>query len=272
VEPAAKQFGDGCKGDAECQAGSFCGYSPVLTTDVVTTDGLCTKACCTSNDCPADFVCYGAGTGGNYCVSKGVLERPTLGAGGGGAACSVQADCRSGICDATGKCADTCCSGAQCASGTVCRSLSVQGKGTTTKYVLGCGAPEGTASAGSACEVILAGKCADGVCDNAATRCEEPCCGSAACSLYCDNTQAHGHGDIVTACTDSVSTRGAKNAGEACNASSDCLGNRCIQDLPDGPKYCSDACCTDADCTSGGLVCRPRDTGQGHFYLRCVRP
>ena len=274
VQPAVKQIGDPCQADTECEGATFCAYASVLTTDVVTTNGLCTKPCCTSNDCSDAFVCYGAGTGGNYCVNKDVLHRQGLGKGAGGAACSVPADCRSGICDSTSKCADTCCSTSQCTNSTVCRALSLQGKGTAAKYVLGSGAPQGTTANGGSCEVIFAGECAEGVCDSTSTHCEQPCCSSNACSVYCDDTQAHGFPDTVTACTDTITTRGTKNLGEACTASSDCLGNRCIQDTPDGAKYCSDVCCTDADCSKGNshLVCRPRDIGQGHFYLRCVHP
>lgn len=270
VTPAAKKIGEGCEADKECEAGAFCGYSPVLTSDVVKIAGLCTKSCCTSSDCPTDFACFGAGTGGNYCVSKGVLQRPALGTRRGGESCTVQADCRSGICDATNKCADTCCNSTQCTNDTVCRSIAVQGVGTATKYVLGCGAPEGQAKAGDACEVIFAGKCSEGTCEDGTDKCRAPCCSSSGCAAYCDNTKARGHTDMITACTDSIATRGTKKLGEPCEAEADCFGNRCLQDSPEGAKYCSDACCSDADCASGGLVCRPRDAGQGRYFLRCV--
>ncbi|WP_394842061.1 hypothetical protein LZC95_33910 [Pendulispora brunnea] len=270
VKPAATPIGQGCKADAACEPGTFCGYSPVLTTDVVKADGLCTKPCCTSSDCPADFVCYGAGTGGNYCVSKGALQRPALGTRGGGESCTVQADCRSGVCDSTNKCADTCCDPSQCTNGTVCRAMAVQGVGTATKYVLGCGAPEGQTKPGDACGGLLAIKCAQGACEDGADRCRTACHRSSdAC--YCDNTKAGGHTDLITVCTNSVTTRGTRQLGEACDTADQCSGNRCLQDSPESTKYCSDACSTDSDCASAGLVCRPRDAGQGRYLLRCVR-
>ncbi|WP_394831405.1 hypothetical protein LVJ94_33325 [Pendulispora rubella] len=271
VKPAEKQLGEGCKADVECVAGTFCGYSPVLTSDVVKADGVCTKPCCKSTDCPADFVCYGAGTGGNYCVGKGVLQRPALGARAGGESCTVQADCRSGVCDATNKCADTCCHASHCTNDTVCRAIALQGVGTSTKYVLGCGAPEGQAKVGDSCEVILAGKCAQGACEDGTDKCRTACRNSNDCTTYCDNTKARSHADIITVCTESVSPKGTRQLGEACDVATQCVGNRCIQDSPEGTKYCSDACSTDAECASAGLVCRPRDAGQGRYVLRCVR-
>ncbi|WP_394827834.1 hypothetical protein [Pendulispora albinea] len=270
LEPAKKGLGESCKGDLECSGGAFCGYTPVLTADVVTVDGLCTKPCCRSDDCPADFVCYGAGTGGNYCVSKGILQRPALGARKGGEACTVQADCRSGICDpATNKCADTCCNSTQCTNGTVCRAMDVRGKADAKKFVLGCGVSDGTADPGALCGGIFGPRCKEGLCDTTTTRCEMPCCGSAACTSYCDNTRARDHSEIVTACTDVASPRGPKANGAPCEKATECAGNRCIQDSPAGAKYCSDACCIDPDC-GGDLVCRPRDIGGGQFHLRCV--
>jgi len=278
VLKGATKVGDPCQADSECESGAFCAYSPVLTGDIVSSNGLCTKPCCTSADCPTDFACFGAGTGGNYCVAKGALGRPALGEKGGGEDCSQNADCRSGICSNT-KCQDTCCSSGQCASGTKCRVMSVQGKGATSKYVLGCGVPPSNATtAGNTCETPwLLGvnpPCIEGVCDNNGTSCRAPCCSSSSCSTTCDNTVGYkDHTDAVTACSSGNYHPGAKQLGEACEAATDCAGNRCYRDSK-GSNYCSDACCTDADCKkdSTGLVCRPYDAGSNHYYLRCLRP
>lgn len=281
IEPGAAKLGDPCKSDGECEPGRFCAYAPVLTTDIVQQDGLCTQPCCTSSDCPADFVCFGGGSGGSYCVGKGVVGRPSVGAGAGGTACTQGAECRSGRCNAAGRCEDTCCRPDHCQNGTVCRATSVTGIAGKSAYVLGCERPEGSASVGDNCTGILSDDCAQGVCHDQWRRCVVPCCGSRGCGamnvpgqgnrqLFCDNVRPYSRNELVTACGNATASRGAKAVGEACSTDAECEGMRCYA-APDGTSYCSDACCTDADCGTSGLVCRPYDVS-GFFVLRCLRP
>ena len=88
--------------------------------------------------------------------------------------------------------------------------------------------------------------------------------------LFCDNVRPYSGTTLVTACGAATTTRGPKATGETCTADTECEGMRCYA-APNGAKYCSDACCTDADCGASGLVCRPYDV-MGFFALRCLRP
>jgi hypothetical protein len=282
VEKGAQKIGEPCKADAECEADKFCGYAAALTTDIVQKDGLCTQPCCVSADCPADFVCFGTGRGGNYCVEKGTLGRPEMGGAPGGTPCSKGAECRSGRCGAAGRCEDTCCKSAQCASGTVCRATAVTGQGTKTAYVLGCDKPEGGAKEGATCpKTLITDDCAEGVCHGGAAQdgsgawkeCVAPCCGSASCSetnVICDQSRPLNHTEVVSVCGNNQGSvsRGTKQVGEPCDNQTECIGLRCYADSS-GQKYCSDSCCTDADCING-TKCRPYDV-RGFFVLRCLK-
>ncbi|WP_394822332.1 putative metal-binding motif-containing protein [Pendulispora albinea] len=279
---SSKKLGDGCSATAECEfdKGAFCASKLVLPDDVVRDGGICTQACCTSSQCPTDFVCFGAGTGGNYCVHKGKLGRLTVGGKNGGETCGSGTECRSGICGGNKKCQDTCCHSGQCTNKTKCLVMPLQGNGASVKYVLGCGDPPGEGTGfGNRCEVscgLLCGNyplCGEGVCDKEGTTCRAPCCGSAGCGgSSCGNVTANGRGDdVITACTGSRLQPGPKQLGQDCTAATECATNNCLQDLTTTAKYCSDACCTDADCASAGLVCRPYDSGAKRNYLRCQR-
>src|SRR5262249_46865351 len=99
-----------CRVDAECEK-HLCGTSAILTTTIVSTETgpLCTQTCCTSADCPSGFVCFGTGTGGNFCVLAEKAKRtPSTGGAPPGAACTSDEQCRSGYC-LEGYCLDTCC-------------------------------------------------------------------------------------------------------------------------------------------------------------------
>jgi len=266
-------LGGTCIGQLECGGGAICGLYQVLTTDVLgSRTGLCTRACCTSSDCPTDFACVDLGTGGNYCLAKTELGRPDLGNAGGGIACTSDADCRSGICNSN-LCQDTCCSNAQCAAGTVCRGMDLQGKDGTTHFALGCATSNGSVTTGNNCEngalLFPTGPCASGICDGNNT-CRAPCCSSnsSACTGKCGDTTAHGHSETLVACLGGAP--GTKQLGQSCTSDSDCAGSDCIQDPGSTAKYCSDTCCTDTDCQSAGLVCRPHGFTDSHYYLRCI--
>jgi hypothetical protein len=245
-----------CTGGGDCDSG-VCVGPVTLPSALYSAIGhsLCSQPCCTSADCPADTVCFGTGGGGNYCLAPHWIGRSAeLGAGQGGATCSADSDCRSGLCamsGATSACADTCCSTAQeaseCASGTVCRFAAFPGQDLDTHETAWCGAGIGTTAGGSICGVDTT--CQSGKC---AGRCEAVCrntadCGGAglACSYGLAPTLPTNK-DIVLGC---VTTTGSTANGGACTGNTDCQSAFC-----DG-MHCTDACVTDADCKSG-LHCR----------------
>ncbi len=295
--PAATPLGSECTADIECENGAFCGNYKSLPDEIIknhTPNAICTKPCCTSNDCPSGFACFGAGTGGNYCISAKDLQRGAMGGTAGGASCVNDSDCRSGVC-VNKVCQDTCCGSTQCSGGTTCRAMDLRGVGTATKFVLGCGAPpSGGAKEGGGCEVCSCGggtpscgllclggdypACTEGVCDSNGDTCHPACCGSGACtsSHSCRNEVARAQQNIfVTTCSPDSLTPGPNGLGDTCKTDTDCAGNICIKDATG--NYCSDACCTDNDCASSnghptGLLCRPYDSGQSHYFLRCVKP
>jgi hypothetical protein len=250
-----------CATSADC-ASHICGDATVLSASF-TGGTVCTQTCCTSADCPGGFVCYGAGTGGSYCVRATTLARPVVSAGASpGASCSVATDCRSGVCN-TGHCQDTCCSDAQCASPAVC-SLT-PGVDGHTSFV--CAAHAGSADR-TACST--GASCASGVC--AFSTCRPHCCGRTsalamsyhACALDAVSSDAYTFADYPSG----DPTGGA--FGAACTGDTQCVTRMC--DL--STQTCSDVCCTDADCTGyGAFVCRPAQRGPGTLttqHLLCT--
>ena len=259
-------IGTPCSGDKACTSG-ICGDTSILGS----IGGVCTKPCCTSQDCDAGFVCYGPGTGGDYCVKAASVSRAALGTGTGGAPCGAGSDCRSGLCTAN-KCVDTCCNDGNCAAGTGCGVATVNG--TTT---LACFPPPGPVDANGACN--RSSDCRSGVCvaytDGFSTyqRCANPCCGSAGCGAFSvgggfqvpttcfDDSQ--GSGGTVPLCDAPKQGNGNGAVGDACRSNGDCLSDRCGND-----HFCTDSCCIDSDCGKAGWVCRPAQVGNGVF-LRC---
>jgi hypothetical protein len=248
----------GCTGPADCDSG-VCANSLTATTALsneLNGMSFCTQPCCTSADCPMLTVCFGTGGGGNYCVKPGWLARTAdLGAGQGGASCSNSSECRSGLCDSTSKCADTCCSSAQqsseCASGAVCRYAAFPGNNFDTHETAWCGPQVGTGAGGAPC--ALDNSCQSGKCATFNNHCEAVCratadCSSGqACSYGTGPTTIPANKDIVAGC---MAVTGTVQNGGACMNNADCLSAFC-----DGSK-CTDVCATDADC-KGGLHCRP---------------
>ncbi|WP_394837443.1 putative metal-binding motif-containing protein [Pendulispora rubella] len=277
VKESAK-LGDKCRASAECTTGTFCADANQLGSAVVQADGLCSKACCTSRDCPSEFVCLAAGTGGSYCVRGGAIARPSLGTTNGGEVCQQDAQCRSGVCSG-GRCQDTCCSSSQCASGTKCRAMDVRGATAgATNWALSCGVPVNNAAveggrceASAGCGLLGLGNCppcGEGVCDENPA-CRAPCCSSSQCGTTCDNIKPREKLQVSSACTPS-GTKGTIPTGDGCVVDGDCIGGHCFRDSAGNP-YCSDICCTDADCPKT-MACRPYDSGNSRYYLRCVRP
>jgi hypothetical protein len=102
VLPSSQDAGStGCTSNEQCTTG-ICATSTELGPGQ---QPVCTQPCCTSADCASGYVCYGAGTGGNYCVAPAAGTRGSLGSNTPGASCGGNGDCRSGVCTA-GKCHD----------------------------------------------------------------------------------------------------------------------------------------------------------------------
>lgn len=252
-----------CAANTDC-ASHICGVADVLSSSFTNMAGaVCTQTCCTSSDCAAGFVCYGAGTGGSYCVAAAVLSRPAVpnGAGPGGG-CNAPTDCRSGVCS-SGHCVDTCCADSQCASPTTCAlTPSIDGH---TSFV--CVVHAGTADRGSC---SASGSCASGVCSY--QTCRPHCCGIASamtsgyhsCALDAVGPDVYAYADFPT----SDPTGG--DFGAACTTDDQCKSRACNTTA----GTCSDVCCVDADCAGyGALVCRPDQKGPSPLttlHLLCV--
>lgn len=284
VDPPSTDDGAMCTSNAQCNS-QMCGDASVLGRSFTDKSGsICTRPCCTSLDCRADFVCYAAGTGGNYCVPKTAAPGPAratgaLGGGQGGASCNGNGDCRSGLCGPTHKCLDTCCADGQCQNGTSC-GLSTDVGGA----VFQCVDSPGSRGQNSSCS--RDSDCKSGICFNYGDNtfperhCVSVCCGSANCgtvdlgfgAVYpaaCyDATSADA--PIFQSSTDAiclgVQSVGGTPLGGNCSQNGDCRSYRCLATA----KKCTDVCCTDADCAAAGAgwSCRPTPVGNAN-YLRC---
>ncbi len=267
-------LGSPCRVDGDCASG-LCGSSTILTTTITQNRGpMCTTACCTSNDCPSGFVCFGSGTGGSYCVPADRAGRmpPASGGAASGAACSVDEDCRSGLCEVApdggpSACLDTCCSQAECAPGSVCRVKRVSAP-APSHDVWVCAAPEegALANPSETCTDNL--DCTTDVCVGAVPprQCRPPCCGTASCVAlgfgagHC--VYGTSNNDYFKFCFFTTNTSRAP-VGANCENDSECQSDFCDAEL----KKCSDICCTQTDCPPDH-ECRPSAVGTP--YLRCV--
>jgi hypothetical protein len=244
-----------CANDSDCTTAKgvqgICALAADVGADLGHT-GFCSQPCCTSANCDPGSVCFASGVGGNYCVNPAWLVRSsTLGGSIGGATCTSNAQCRSGLC-AGGKCADTCCSfadsSAQCASGTECAFGAFPGTSPDIHFAPHCGAPGGTQTTGSLCTV--SSECAGGLCytDTANPFCVAPCsspgeCGGGfACQLDIQS------GDIYAGCFQSD---GATAQGASCTNYMQCLGGLCS-----AAGECTNICFSDSVC-EGGWRCLP---------------
>jgi hypothetical protein len=254
------KVGTPCRVDGDC-ASKLCGTSAMLTPTVTQADGpLCTKPCCTSAECDTGFVCFGAGTGGNYCVPPKNLARAAPGTKTPGTSCSSNAECRSGRCEGT-RCLDTCCSNANCAAPTTCRLVTVNAGVPRESW--NCAVPTGTLDAGQNCGVD--GQCSSNSCvPSAGGSCRLPCCGKASC-------EAAGAGSacvygLSVATNDRFKFCGnfaGAAAGQACQTDPQCKSQVCDAEL----RTCVEPCCVDTDCPAS-QVCRPAATGNP--FLRCI--
>jgi hypothetical protein len=216
---------------------------------------FCTKPCCTSADCDANTVCYATATGGSYCVLPAWLGRSAqVGAALGGASCSANGNCRSGLC-ANNSCADTCCStarsSAECGNGTSCSFGTFPGVPTFDQgFIAYCG-QGGTGQNGAMC--------------NFGDECESTLCYRSSCQNACRNTPDCGglgytcgyyrdsmnNATIYAVCAPTRNNSAPQ--GSDCTSDSDCASDFCD---PTSSK-CTDVCFADADCTASGWRCRP---------------
>jgi len=260
-------IGGDCIVDGDCALGLLCGTSTLLTTAVVPVNSkpLCTKPCCTSADCPAGFVCFSGGTGGNYCVDAAKADRtpPTTGGRTAGQPCTDHEQCRSGLCT-SGRCVDTCCDPGDCATGSTCRISTVDAHTIWT-----CGAPNGGAAKELGATCVENSDCKNDNCVqpfSSSRRCTPPCCRSKDCTDlgFTDNVCAYGSegNDQLKWCFEPNAN--GKALGATCTANADCASRYCDSEL----GRCANVCCTNADCASGE-TCRPSPVGTP--FLRCVK-
>jgi hypothetical protein len=245
-----------CSGPPDCDSG-VCADQLTATPGLYMANGnmnFCTAPCCTSSDCPTGSVCFGTGSGGNYCVAGTLLGRTNdLGTGKGGAVCNTNFDCRSGLCTSAKVCADTCCStsgqASECASPSICRFAAFPGANSfDTHITASCGAAIGTTPAGSPCgldALCQSGKCVGFMRCEPACRSTADCLANQAC-MY-GLAPAVGTKDIIAGC---VSSNGTGQQGASCTVDGDCQSQLC-----DG-SHCSDICYADSDCKAG-WHCRP---------------
>ena len=251
-----------CAGPSDCDS-AVCGDLLTLTNDVVTVTGsnVCTKPCCTSLDCDPGSVCFGAATGGNYCVRPEVLGRDVpVTRSQAGTSCTADSQCASSRC-VTGLCADTCCSAAatECAGGTACTLKAFPGKVAFDSHLaFSCALSRASGTNGSSCSGDS--DCRSGVCDvvpgTFSTACRSACRNSVECGTgyECHDVKlSTSNNDVGLLClSGSRSVRGA--LGSVCATDSDCRSGNCDTNL----KACTDACFTNADCAGfAGWRCRP---------------
>lgn len=261
------ELGAPCSQDVNCES-KLCGTVAMLT-GAITSVQICTKTCCTSVDCgDARFVCYGAGTGGNYCVEAAKLKRARTGTKPAGAACSTDAECRSGDCRSPGnRCSDTCCGAGDCGGGTVCSLPDDSGDNPdsfvcTTK-------PADTDGVGTPC--TDSSDCETNVCvgSGASRTCRSSCSGNASCQTafpngFCGYSQNVQTGDYVRLCFPKPAGQGSTEEGQPCSEPGQCKSGFCDGTL----RICMNVCAEDADCPSD-KACRP--SAGGTPFLRCVK-
>lgn len=264
--PIIGQLGDPCATGADC-ASAICGTSTLLGATATVGGPVCTETCCKSEDCPSGFVCFGAGTGGSYCVRAANAQRSPPASGGkiAGSTCIGDSECRSGLCASGGRCLDTCCVQTDCATGTVCAVATVD------KHDLWvCADPAkwgGVRNLGTSCTAQT--QCKNDNCvasDGTANpqQCTPSCCSAQSC----DGQGFTGyHCAYGTSGTDQlkwcITTGGATPLGMSCQQNLECASTYCDPEL----KKCMTPCCKDSDCGINE-VCHP--SALSTPFLRCV--
>jgi hypothetical protein len=255
VAPASQDAGQtGCTSSLQCSTG-LCATSTELGSGQ---PSVCTLPCCTTADCASlgsGYVCYSAGTGGNYCVPGSSLSGPAPA---------------------------TCCADSSCTGGGSCTTVS-----SSSTAGFQCSAPPGNTSSYHECSSNS--DCQSGFCQGyqnglgeTVNLCIPTCCSSYSCGTYESVNQFLCYDDYIPPATsgpvvpvcDYIQPSGNPSAsqskvGDTCTKDSDCFTNRC---LPFGTQHlCSDVCCVAADCKVPGWLCEPTPDGTV-TALRCVPP
>jgi hypothetical protein len=241
-------YGGACTRDGDCATG-VCGTARIFPSPEVLAKvgGKCTQTCANSGDCPANSVCMISDSGANFCVAGAPVGRTSFGTGVAGAACTVDGNCRSGLCNGN-KCFDTCTNTSSCTG--ACKLSGYQNffalSGAPNLPVYGFACVTGTGSAtGATCTKDT--DCASGLCDTdgkCTTTCEKDadCTGPKSCRFVVIDTLT------VPICTGA--TGGAN--GTACGSGSSCKSNVC--DV--GANTCAAVCMSSKTC-GNGKTCRP---------------
>lgn len=269
VDAGPAPVGAPCRVDKDC-ASKLCGTDTFLTPTMTAGTGpVCTQPCCTSADCPVGAVCFGAGTGGNYCVAAAKAERtpPKSGGKSAGTLCGGNTECRSGLCQ-LGRCLDTCCNADECAAGTTCRASTVQTPATAPPHDIWiCAPPPPSADAGAGDRCVDQPNCYNENCigSGAGRVCRPSCCTKSDCNSQLGSTTAHcaystSNTDQLKFCFLTTNNSAAPN-GSTCGQPTECQSDYC----DDGTGKCLSICCVDSDCAATE-ACRPSPKG----FLRCV--
>jgi hypothetical protein len=243
VAPSSQDAGGGCTSNLQCSTG-LC----ATATELPGQPPVCTVPCCTTADCAplgSGFVCYSAGTGGNYCAASSSIS---------------------------GTPPATCCNDGNCTGGQKCTAV---GSGSTAGFQ--CATPPGGATtnhscnSNSSCESGYCQSYTDGLGDTV-NICIPPCCSSYSCGTYQTVNQFLCYDDYIPPATsgpvvpvcDYIQPSGNPSAsqshvGDTCTKNTDCFTNRCLT-FPSG-TFCSDVCCVDSDCNKPGWVCLPTPDG-----------
>ncbi len=242
-------LGSTCTRHEEC-ADDYC----IVLGDGV---GRCTRACSATHQCPLDFVCYALPPPGtSFCIHESLIGKD-YGPSPPGAFCSATSNtCHSGMClTLTGVCTDSCQHDRDCRTGEACTLLigDFDGNGVDEVRTIcmerGLGGTTGDAcTANSQC---MRGNCMG---TPPGSVCGDPCCTSNDCpwGTTCQPVQRAGAEGLFRACGAATPT-GDAPVGSPCNRAdhTPCRSGWCFEDKQGAPPYCTDTCCTDADCPSG---------------------
>ncbi len=307
-------LGAECQKDADCAVvpGASCRSRAILGLE--TPGSICTRGCCTSSSCTPsdndDTVCWPTPAGTTMCVRGEEVGRPNVGKLAVSSKCGNGGDsstwCRSGFCDSSGVCSDSCCGDNNCsAAGFVCQLRSVPEAPVQASYsAFQCGVASGTDPYldEDSCANGDGLSCSSGSCDAQVLEdynslfgntyeaaCSKPCCSSTDCGkshqvsvsvLGQDVPQ-----DVYMGCTYVPSVSAPGTTARACAISTieafapldnlRALGGDCMsgEDCRSGfchDGYCSDACCYDSNCNKAGFACLPLKNGSS-YELRCLK-